>query len=189
VRFRSHSGGHPHQALVWTESTPTVGHAPGETGTPSPPATGPKGHLPRTQELIHGLGDTVMNRSLSPSQTFVKDLWGTTHVVLFMSTVSIATNLLRHSSKLLLPPLAEIYILSGGRILRADCTELENGLHSEPHLMIMLRCKGKMKNGIIGSSRGKGRGQRASEGSSRGMGGGQTTVENSRPPLGKAERG
>jgi len=76
VRFRSHSGGHPHQELVWTESTSTVGNAPGETETPSPLATGPKGHLPRTQELIHGLGDTVMNRSLSPSQTFVIDLRG-----------------------------------------------------------------------------------------------------------------
>jgi len=46
-----------------------------------------------------------------------------------------------------------------------------------------------MKNGTMGSSRGKGRGQRASEGSSRGMGGGQTTGETSRPPLGKVDRG
>jgi len=130
-----------------------------------------------------------MNLSLSPSQTFVKDLWGRTHVLLFLPTVSIATNLLRYSSKLLLPPLAEIYILSGRRILRAECTELENGLHSEPHLMILFRCKGGMKSGTIGSSRGKGRGQRASEGSPRDMGGGQTTGENSRTPLGKVERG
>jgi len=190
VRFRSHSGGQPHQELAWTESTPTAGNAPGETGTPSTLAIGPKGHLPRTQERIHGLGDTVTNRSLSPSQTFVKDLRGRTHVVSSLPTVSIATNLLRHSSKLLLPPLAEIYILAGSRILRVDCTELENGLDIEPHLTIMLRCKGGMKNGAIGSPRGKGRGgQRASEGSSRGMGGGQTTVEISRPPLGKVDRG
>jgi len=129
-----------------------------------------------------------MTQSLSPSQTFVKDLRGRTHVVPFQSTTFIATNLLCYSSKLLLPPLEEIYILTGRRILRVECTELENGLHSE-HLTIMLRFKGGMKNGTLGSPRSKGRGQRASEGSSRAMGGGQTTVETSRPSLGKIDRG
>ena len=35
VRFRSQLGSHPHRELVWTESTPNAGNAPGETGTPS----------------------------------------------------------------------------------------------------------------------------------------------------------
>jgi len=132
----------------------------------------------------------MLTRSLSPSQTFVQDLRGRTHVVPFQSADSIATNLLRYSLKLLLPPLEEIYILAGRQILKVDCTELENGLHSEPHLTIMLRCRGGMQNGATNSSKGKGRGgQRASEGSSRGMGGGQTTMEIGRPPLGRVERG
>jgi len=137
------------------------------------------------EELKYGLGDPGMNSSLSPSQTFVKDLLGKTHVLPFLPTVSIATNLLRHSPKLFLPPLAEIYILSGRQILKAECTILENGLHSEQHLTIMARCKGGIKSGTNGSSRDKGRGQRAPEGSSRGMGGGQTMVENNRTPLGR----
>jgi len=190
VRFRSHTGGQPHQEPVLTESAPTAGNVPGATKTSSPPVTGPQDHQLRTQQLTHGLDDTGSTRSLSPSQTFVPDLRGRTHVVPFQSTDSITTNLLRYSLKLSLPPLEEIYILAGRRILKIEYTELDNGLHSEPHLTIMLRCRGGMKNGAISSSRGKGRGgQRASEGSSRGMGGGQTTMENSRPPLGKVKRG
>ena len=130
-----------------------------------------------------------MDLSFSSSQTFVQDPRGKTHVLLFLPTDSIATNLLRYSSQLLLPPLADMYILSGSQVLKAECTELENGLHFEPHLKILLRCRGGMRSGTNGSSRDKGRGQRASEGSSRGMGGGQTTVENNRTPPGKVERG
>ena len=46
------------------------------------------------EELKYNLGDPGMNSSLSPSQTFVKDLLGKTHVLPFLPTVSIATNLL-----------------------------------------------------------------------------------------------
>jgi len=189
VRFRSHSGGHPLQALVWTESTPTAGNAPGETGIPSPIATGSKGHLLQTHEPKHGLGDTGMNLSSSPSQIFVKDPGGRTHVLLFRPTDSIATNLLRYSAQLPLPPFADLYIRSGRQVLKTECTGRENGLHFEPHLEILLQCKGGMRGGTYGSSKDKGRGQRASAGSSSGIGGGQITAENGRTPPGKVERG
>ena len=185
VRFRSHSGGHPLQELVWTESTPTAGNAPEETGIPSTIATGSKGHLPQTYEPKHGLGYTGMNLSSSSSQIFIKDPGGRTHVLLFRPTDSIATNLLCHS----LPPFADLYIRSGRQVLKTECTGRENGLHFEPHLEILLRCKGGMRGGIYGSSKDKGRGQRASAGSSSGMGGGQITAENGRTPPGKVERG
>jgi len=189
VRFRSHSGGHPLQELVWTESTPTAGNAPEETGIPSPIATGSKGHLPQTYEPKHGLGYTGMNLSSSSSQIFIKDPGGRTHVLLFRPTDSIATNLLRYSAQLPLPPFADLYIQSGRQVLETECTGRENGLHFEPHLEILLRCKGGMRGGIYGSSKDKGRGQRASAGSSSGMGGGQITAENGRTPPGKVERG
>ena len=187
VRFRSHTGAHPLQEPLGTEPTPTAGNAPGETWIPSPIANGSTGHLLQTQEPKHGLGDTGMNLSFSPSQTFVKDSRGKTHVLLFLPTDSIATNLLRYSAQLPLPPFADLYILSGNQVLKTECTGLENGLHFELHLEILLRCRGGMRGGSYGSSRDKGRGQRASEGSSSGMGGVQIMAENSRTPPGKVE--
>jgi len=152
-------------------------------------ANSSKGNHLQPQEPKHGLGDTGMNLAFSPSQTFVQDPRGNTHVLLFLPTDSIATNLLRYSSQLLLPPFADLYILSGSQVLQAECTEIENGLHFEPHVRILLRCRGGMRSETNGSSRDKGRGQRISEGSSRGMGGGQTTAENSRTPPVRFERG
>jgi len=83
-------------------------------------------------------GNMGMALSLSPSQVFVQDLEGKTHVLLFHPQDSIAQNLLRHSSQLHLPPLMELYILSGSNIIQADRTETENGLHHEPHLKFIL---------------------------------------------------
>jgi len=136
-----------------------------------------------------GPGDTGMNLSSSPSQVFVTDPGEKTHVLLFRPTDSIATNLLRCSTQLPLPPFADLYIRSVRRALKIECTGRENGLHYEPRLEILLRCRGGLRGGTYGSSRDKGRGQRASAGSSNGMGGGQITAENSRTSPGKIERG
>jgi len=77
----------------------------------------------------------------------------------------------------------ELYILSGNHIIQADRTGTENGLHHEPHLKILLRCRGGMRAGLRGStyggSGGKGRGYRAPEGDARQMGGPQVNAENS----------
>ena len=80
--------------------------------------------------------------------------------------------------------------MAGRQILRVECTALENGLHPEPHLTIMLRCKGGMQEGARKSPKGKARGgSRASEGGYRGMGGGQSVLEPGRPPQGRLEKG
>ena len=152
-------------------------------------ANSSKGNHLQPQEPKHGLGDTRMNLSSSPSQTFVRDPLGKTHVLLFRPTDSIATNLLRYSSQLLLPPFADQYILSVSHVLQAEYTGIENGLYHEPHLRILLRCRGGQRDGTNGSSRNNGRGQRASEDSTRGMGGGQTIAENSHTPQVRVERG
>jgi len=83
-------------------------------------------------------GEMGMALLISPSQAFVQDPKGKTHVLLFNPQDSIAKNLLRHSSQLHLPPLRELYILSGSHIIQADRTGTENGLHHEPHLKILL---------------------------------------------------
>jgi len=189
VRFRSQSGAHPPQEPVVPKAIPKAGNSPGDVWKPLPVANGSRGKLLKTQEPKYGLADTGMNLSSSPSQTFVRDPLGKTHVLLFLPTDSIATNLLRYSSHLLLPPFADLYILSGSHVLQAECTGIENGLHHEPHLRILLRCRGGQRDGTNDSSRGKGRGQRASEDSTRGMGGSQTIAENSHTPQVRVERG
>jgi len=112
---------------------------------------------------------------MSPSQVFVQDPNGKMHVLLFNPQDSIAKNLERHSTQLHLPPPMELYILSGSHIIQADRTGRENGLHKEPHLRILLRCRGGMRGGPRGSpqgsSGGRGRGYRSPEGSDRQMGG------------------
>jgi len=135
-----------------------------------------------------------MALSLSPSQAFVQDPEGKTHVLLFHPQDSIAKNLLCHSSQLHILPLVELYILSGSHIIQADRTGIENGLHHEPHSRILLRCRGGMRAGLRGSAYGscggKGRGYRAPDGDARGMGGPPANVENSHttPPI-RAGRG
>jgi len=79
-----------------------------------------------------------MTIGLSLLQAFVQDLEGKTHILPFNPLDSIAKNLLSHSSQLHLPPLKELYILSGRHILQAQDTATENGLHHEPHLKFML---------------------------------------------------
>jgi len=149
----------------------------------SPLADGNRGNLRKTRDTRHAQGDTGMALSLSPSQAFVQDPGGKTHVLLFHPQDSIAKNLLRHSSQLHLPPLMELYILSGSHIIQADRTGTENGLHHEPHLRILLRCRGGMRAGLrgatYGGSRGKGKGYRAPEGDARHMGGSHANTENS----------
>ena len=147
----------------------------------SPLADGHRGNLRKTHDTKHAQGDIGMALSLSPSQAFVQDPEGKTHVLLFHPQDSIAKNLLRHSSQLHLPPSMELYILSGSHIVQADRTGTENGLHHEPHLRILLRCRGGMRAGLRGStyggSRGKGKGYPASEGDTRQMGGPHVNTE------------
>ena len=71
-------------------------------------ANGSRRNLLQTQEPKYDLGDTEMKLLFSPSQTFVRDPRGKTHVLLFLPTDSIATNLLRYSSQLLIPPFADL---------------------------------------------------------------------------------
>jgi len=194
VRFRSQSDAHPLQEPVIPEPIPKTGDLSGEAWNTLPLEDGPGGrvHLLKTQEPMHAQGDIGMTLSCSPSQTFFRDPRGKTHVLLFQPTDSIPTNLLCYSSQLHLPPLAELYILSGSPIIQAERTGIENGLHHEPHLRILLRCRGGMRGGTRGSangsSGGKGRGNRASEGNTRGMGGGPTNVENSHTPQMRGEQ-
>ena len=154
----------------------------------STPVNAPLDLQPPVPPVAHSLDDTVMFRSLRPSQTFVQDFTGRTHVVLFKSTDSIATNLLRYSDKLLLPPLEEIYIRAGCRILRTEGTQLENNLSPDSLLSIMLRCRGGMQDGkkLRGRDRG---GTRVPEVSSRTMGGGQTSLDINRPSPVRLEKG
>jgi len=83
-------------------------------------------NLLKTQDPRHAQGDIGMTLSFNPSQAFVQDPRGKTHVLLFHPTDSIAKNLLRYSPQLHLPPLAELYILSGNHIIQADRTGIEN---------------------------------------------------------------
>ena len=92
-----------------------------------------RGNLLKTHDSRHAQGDIGMTLSLNPSQAFVQDPEGKPHVLLFHPKDSIAKNLLRHSPQLHLPPLAELYILSGSHIIQEDRTGIVNGLHHEPH--------------------------------------------------------
>ena len=128
-------------------------------------------------------GDICMLLGISLSQTFFLDLEGKTHVLLFSPQDSITENLLRHSPQLHLPPLSELYILSGSHIMRTECTGAENSLHHEPHLKILVRCRGGMRGGSNGSpqggSEGRGRGLRSPGGEGRQRGGSYGSEENS----------
>ena len=74
-----------------------------------------------------------------------------------------------------LPPLRELYILSGRYILKIEEAANENGLHQEPHSRAMLHCRGRMKGTPKSPSQGtpgaKGRGTRSPGGEGRQMGG------------------
>ena len=115
-----------------------------------------------------------MALSSSPSQAFVQDPKGKTHVLLFNPQDSIAKNLMRNSSQLHLPPLRELYILPGSHIIQADRTGTENGLHQEPYLKMLLRCRcgmqGRPRGSPQGGPGGKGRGHRSPEGDDRQIG-------------------
>ena len=119
-----------------------------------------------------------------PSQTFVLDLKEKkTHALHFNPQDSIAKNLLRYSPPLHLPTLGELYILSGSHIIQTEGTGTENGLHHEPHLKILPRCRGGMRGGSKGSPQGgfggKGRGLRSPGGEGRQMGGSYGSEESS----------
>ena len=95
-----------------------------------------RGTQRETHDTWQAKGDMGMALLIRPSQTFVQDPEGKTHVLLFNPQDSIAKNLLRHSSQLHLLPPMDLYILSGSHIIQADRTGTENGLHREPHLKI-----------------------------------------------------
>jgi len=174
VRFSSHLDAHPRNE---PEQPEPVGEADDSAADPtntSSPKDRCRGTQQETQDTGKARGDMGMTLSMSPSQAFVQDPMGKTHVLLFNPQDSIAKNLMRHSSQLHLPPIMELYILSGSHIIQADRTGTENGLHQEPHLKILLRCRGGMRGGPRGSpqggSSGKGRIHRSPEGSDRQMG-------------------
>ena len=83
-------------------------HQPGtlqtKAGIPNQPqrtthrADGNRGNPWKTHDTRHAQGDIEMALPLSPSQAFVQDPEGKTHVILFHPQDSIAKNLLRHSS-------------------------------------------------------------------------------------------
>ena len=130
-------------------------------------------------------GDTATGgetTGLSISQVFVQDLEGKTHILPFNPLDSIANNLLSHSSQLQLPPLQELYILSGRYILKTEEAAKENGLHHEPHLRVMLRYRGGMKGSPKSPPQGapgaKGKGTRSPGGEGRQMGGSHGNEDN-----------
>ena len=183
VRFSSHLDAHPRNEQAQPAS---------ENASEGPPTTltensllEDKGLETQREKQTTGKteGEMDMALGISPTQTFVLDLEGKTHVLLFSPQDSIAKNLLRHSPQLHLPPLSELYILSCSHIMQIECTGTENGLHHEPHLKILLQCKGGMRRGSRGSSQGesggKGRGLQSPGGEGRQMGGSYGGEENS----------
>ena len=163
VRFSSDLDAHPRNE---PEKPEPVGEADDLAVDPtntSPPNDRCRETQQETRDMGKARGDMGMALSMSPSQAFVQDPKGKTHVLLFNPQDSIAKNLMRHSSQLHLPPLMELYILSGSHIIQADHTGIENGFHQEPHLKILLRCRGGVRGGPRGppqgGSGGKGRGQ------------------------------
>jgi len=104
----------------------------------SPPMDNCREPQQETQDKGNTRGDRVMALLTSPSQALVQDPSGKTHVLLFHPQDSIAKNPERHSTQLHLAPPTELYILSGSRIIQADLTGKENGLHRKPHLRILL---------------------------------------------------
>ena len=153
--------GSEHPESVGDADDPAEDPAPPLANTSSPMDNGREPQK-ETRDTGKTRGDRGMALSMSPSQVFVQDPNGKMHVLLFNPQDSIAKNLERHSTQLHLPPPMELYILSGSHIIQADRTGRENGLHQEPHLRILLRCRGGMRGGPRGSqqgeSGGKGRG-------------------------------
>jgi len=151
VRFSSHPDAHPRNESTQPES---VGEAEGpsaeSTNNPSPEDMCRETQR-ETRDTGKAKGEMGMALWMSPSQTFVQDPKGKTHVLLFNPQDSSVKNLLRHSSQLHLSPLRELYILSGSHIIQADRTGTENRLHHEPHLKILLQCRGGMRGGPKGS--------------------------------------
>ena len=160
VRFRNGADIYPLQQPGCTESISTAGHV--SDGITPQIETDYKGHTGSNLEQHHGPGATGKSPPPSLFQVFVTSPGGRTLVLLFRPTDSIATNLLRCSTQLPLPPFADLYVRSGGKSLQIERTSRENGLHYEPRLEILLRCRGRMKSGASGGPRDKGRGQRAS---------------------------
>jgi len=123
-------------------------------------------------------GDTAADgqkTGLYHSQVFLQDPKGKTHTLTFNPLESLARKLLKYSSQLKLPPPQELYLLSGRYVLNTEEALNENGLQQEPHLRVMLRCRGGMKGTPKSPSQGtpgaKGRGTRSPGGEGRQMGG------------------
>jgi hypothetical protein len=149
VRFSSHLDAHSRTESTQPEPTGTEGLPTVPTNV-SLSVDKDRDTQRETQDMGTAEGGMDMALGISPSQTFVQDLEGKTHVLPFKPQDSIAKNLLRHSSQLHLPPLRGLYILSGRHIIQAESTATENGLHHEPHLKILLRCRGGMRGGFKG---------------------------------------
>jgi len=188
VRFSSHLDAHSRTESTQPEPTDTAGLPTVPTNV-SLPVDKDLDTQRERQDVGKAEGGMDMAPGISPSQTFVQNLKGKTHVLPFSPQDSIAKKILHHSSQLHLPPLRELYILSGRHIIQAESTATENGLHHEPHLKILLRCRGGMRGGFKGSPQGgpggKGRGTRSPGGEGIQMGGSHATedsINHTTPP-------
>jgi len=145
VRFSSHLNAHPNKE----SALPSVEDAAEGPPTVSTNTLLSEDKCRKTQRGKRDTGKAEGGMGLalgtSLSQTFVSDLKGKTHVLLFNPLDSVAKNLMRYSPQLHFPPLRELCILSGSRIIQPECTGTENGLHHEPHLKILLRCRGGIR--------------------------------------------
>jgi len=138
VRFSIDLDAHPHNETEKPEPVGEINNSAEDPTNTSPPNDRLRGTQQATRDIGKARGDMGMALSMSPSQAFVQDPRGKTHVLLFNPQDSIAKNLMRHYSQLHLPPLMELYILSGSHIIQADRTGIRNRLHQEPHLKILL---------------------------------------------------
>jgi len=98
VRFSSHSDAHPYIEPAQLEAEGKTGDPLAEPTNTFPPEYKYRGTQRETHDTRHAQVDMGRALSLSPSQAFVQDHEGKTHVLLFHPQDSIATNLLRHSS-------------------------------------------------------------------------------------------
>jgi hypothetical protein len=109
----------------------------------NPPIKG----IDETLERRYDGDDTIAGEEISEpecSQIFLQDPMGKTHSLKFQNSKSLEQNLLVHSPYLQLPPVQEIYLLWGHRILNLTESLSENGLPHEVLIRVMLRCRGGM---------------------------------------------